>query len=63
MIGMLGEGATVTLHFNNGGGTLLSLTGNTTELFLNHRVYRLDYWGRDRGTELCEAVLNILREE
>ena len=57
------EGATVTLHFNNGAGTLLSLTGNTAELFLNHRVYRLDYWGRDRGTELCEAALNILREE
>ena len=57
------EGTTVTLHFNNGVGTLLSLTGNTAELFLNHRVYRLDYWGRDRGTELCQAVLNILREE
>lgn len=57
------ENHTMVLHFNNGEGTMLSLTGNTTELFLNHRVYRLDYWGRDRGTELCEAVLNILREE
>ena len=56
------EGATTTLHFNNGKGTLLSLTGGTAELFLNHRVYRLDYWGADRGAELCEAILGILRE-
>jgi len=57
------ENHTMVLHFNNGKGTMLSLTGNSTELFLNHRVYRLDYWGRDRGTELCEAVVDILREK
>lgn len=56
------DGPTMTLHFINGEGTLLSLTGGTAELFLNHRVYRLDYWGADRGTELCEEILAILRE-
>lgn len=56
------DGPAMTLHFINGEGTLLSLTGGTAELFLNHRVYRLDYWGADRGTELCEEILAILRE-
>jgi len=63
--GLMGKdvinGPTMTLHFINGEGTLLSLTGGTAELFLNHRVYRLDYWGKDRGTELCEQILGILR--
>ena len=56
------EGATITFHLNNSEGTFLSLMGGTTELFLDHRVCRLGYWGRERGTELCEAILNILRE-
>ena len=56
------DGPTMTLHFINSEGTILSLAGGTAELFLNHRTYRLDYWGKDRGTELCEAILEILRE-
>lgn len=56
------DGANITMHFVNSDGVFLTLTGGTTELFLNQRTYRLDYWGRDRGTELCEAVLAILRE-
>ena len=55
------NGPTITMHFVNSEGTFLTLTGGTTELFLNHRTYRLDYWGKDRGTELCEEILTILR--
>ena len=57
------EGPTMVLHLFNGKGEHLTLTGGTGELNLNHRIYRLDYWGADRGTELCEAVLAILRED
>ena len=57
------EGHTVTIHFYNGKGTPLSLTGGgRKELFLNHRVYRLGYWGADRDMELCEELLAVLRE-
>ena len=56
------DGPTLTLHFVNSDGVFLTLTGGTTELFLNHRTYRLDYWGKERGTELCEEILAILRE-
>ena len=57
------EDHTMILHFNNREPAYLSLTGGTTKLFLNHRVCRLDYFGQERGTELCEEILNILREE
>ena len=56
------EDHTMILHFNNSEGTMLSLTGGTTKLFLGHRVYRLDYFGAERGTQLCEELLSILRE-
>ena len=55
------EGPHITMHFVNSDGVFLTLTGGAGELFLNHRVYRLDYWGKDRGTELCEEILTILR--
>ena len=57
------EGHTVTIHFYNGKGTPLSLTGGgRKELFLNHRVCRLGYWGAERDMELCEEILDVLRE-
>jgi len=57
------EGHTVIIHLYNGKGTPLSLTGGgKAELFLNHRVYRLGYWGADRDMELCEEILAILRQ-
>lgn len=55
------EGPDVVIHLFNGKGELLTLAGGTAELNLNHRVYRLDYWGADRGTELCGEILAILR--
>jgi len=54
------ENLTVAIHLSNGKGQRLTLT-DTGEINLNHRIYRLDYWGKDRGTELCEAILEILR--
>ena len=56
------EDLTMAIHLYNGKGELLTLTGGTSEINLNHRVYRLNYWGKDRGTELCEEILKILRE-
>lgn len=56
------DGPDMTMHFVNSDGVFLTLAGGTAELFLNHRVYRLDYWGKDRGTELCAEILTILRE-
>lgn len=56
------EGPDMVLHLYNGKGELLTLAGGTAELNLDHRVYRLDYWGTGRGTELCEEILEILRE-
>lgn len=57
------ESPDITMHFANSDGTFLTLAGGAGEMFLNHRVYRLDYWGADRGTELCNAILDVLREE
>lgn len=57
------EDLTMAIHLFNGKGQQLTLAGGTAELNLNHRIYRLDYWGADRGTKLCEEVLAILREE
>ena len=51
---------TVTMHFVNSEGVFLTLS-DTAELFLNHRTYRLDYWGRERGAELCQEILMLLR--
>ena len=57
------EGHTVTIHLYNGKGMPLSLTGGgKKELFLNHRIYRLGYWGAERDMELCEELLAVLRE-
>lgn len=57
------EGHTVTIRFYNGKGTPMSLTGGgKKELFLNHRVCRLGYWGAERDMKLCEELLEILRE-
>ena len=57
------EGHTVTIHLYNGKGMPLTLTGGgKAELFLNHRVYRLGYWEKDRDMELCEELLAVLRE-
>jgi len=57
------ESPDITMHFVNSDGAFLTLTGGTGEMFLNHRVYRLDYWGADRGTQLCNEILGVLWEE
>ena len=46
------------------GGTAvkMGLVDETGKLSINNMVYRLDYWGSDRSTALCEDVLKILRE-
>ena len=47
--------------FNSSGEDLIWF-GEVGELLLNGRVYRLDYWGSDRSTALCEDILAVLRE-
>jgi len=56
------EGFTVAIHLYNVKGEKLTLVDETGKLSINNMVYRLDYWGSDRSTALCEDVLKILRE-
>ena len=56
------EDLTVAIHLFNGKGEHLTLTDAGGQINLNHRIYRMDYWGKDRGAELCGEILEILRK-